>query len=161
MRGRRCRRHERHRLRAELAGRPQSSLALSESISASDAEWRFYGRTSAGDRFAPQTQITPQNVSRTARSGDSADEPERRFEREFHSEATPLKIGDTLYTCTPHLAQRDDNPYLVCRGVAYYEVPGSECPRRIYSPIFDAPSSRSMWTKVRRAPASATRATST
>jgi quinoprotein glucose dehydrogenase len=74
---------------------------------AGENEWRFYGRTAAGDRFGPQTQITPENVAQlevawTARSGDSADEAEIRHEREFHSEATPLKIGNTLYTCTPH-----------------------------------------------------------
>ncbi|MBR0642256.1 membrane-bound PQQ-dependent dehydrogenase, glucose/quinate/shikimate family [Plastoroseomonas hellenica] len=136
---------------------PQPTAAL-----AGEDEWRFYGRTPAGDRFAPQTQITPQNVGQLevawiARSGDSADAEEIRHAREFHSEATPLKVGDTLYTCTPHSVvlaidattgavkwrfdpeiDRTGHPYLVCRGVAYDEVTDSDCPHRIYSPTFDA-----------------------
>jgi quinoprotein glucose dehydrogenase len=66
-------------------------------------------------------------------------------------------LDDTLYTCFPHSvimaidattgktkwrfdpkAERQGNPYLVCRGVAYYEVDDPECPRRIYAPMFDA-----------------------
>lgn len=127
-----------------------------------DDDWTHYGRTPAGQRFAPQTQINPENVARlevawTHHSRDLPDEAELRHEREYHSEATPLKIRDTLYTCTPHSfviaidattgeekwryepkAERAGNPYLVCRGVAYAEVGGESCARRIYSPTFDA-----------------------
>jgi quinoprotein glucose dehydrogenase len=127
-----------------------------------DHDWPFYGHDPGGDRFAAATEITPANVSQlqvawTNRSGDSVDQAEIRHEREFHSEATPLMLGNTLFTCFPHSvimaidattgrtkwrfdpkAEREGNPYLVCRGVAYYEVDDPQCPRRIYAPIFDA-----------------------
>ena len=35
-------------------------------------------------------------------TGDGPLRPEVLHHREYHSEATPLKVGDTLYTCTPH-----------------------------------------------------------
>jgi quinoprotein glucose dehydrogenase len=76
-------------------------------IAPTDNDWAFYGHDPKGDRFAAATEITPANVSQlqvawTNRSGDSADEAEIRHEREFHSEATPLMLGNTLYTCFPH-----------------------------------------------------------
>lgn len=127
-----------------------------------DNDWAFYGHGPEGDRFAAATEITPANVSQlqvawTNRSGDSAEQAEIQHEREFHSEATPLMLGDTLYTCFPHSVimaidattgktkwrfdpkiERQGHPYLVCRGVAYYEVDDPDCPRRIYAPMFDA-----------------------
>jgi quinoprotein glucose dehydrogenase len=147
-----------------LPGRQQErpTMAASSSGTAHDNDWRYYGRTAAADRFAPQSQITPANVANLAmawtnRSGDSADPAEIRHEREFHSESTPLKIDNTLYSCFPHSVvvaldattgttkwrfdpkvARKGNPYLVCRGVAYYEVSDPNCPKRIYSPVFDA-----------------------
>jgi len=139
---------------SQAQGGPASSPAPSE-------DWLYNGNDAGGQRYSPQAQITPQNVSRLEvawvnRSGDSADEAEVRHEREFHSESTPIKVGNTLYTCFPHSvvsaidattgetkwrfdpkATREGNPYLVCRGVAYYEVQDQACPRRIYSPVFD------------------------
>ena len=127
-------------------------------------DWKHYGGTLAGQRFSPLAQITPANVARlelawTQRTGDLPDPAEaQEHKREFHSEATPIHIRDTLYTCTPHSiiqaidattgktkwswkdqADRTGNSYLVCRGVAYFEAPeGTPCPRRIFAPTFDA-----------------------
>jgi len=139
----------------------QTVAAIDHSGSA-DNDWPFYGHGPDGDRFAAVSEVTPANVSHlkvawSNRSGDTADPPEIRHEREFHSEATPLKIGDTLFTCFPHSVvvaldattgqtkwrfdpklERDGNPYLVCRGVAYDEVDDPACPRRVYAPMFNA-----------------------
>ncbi|HEX6978742.1 MAG TPA: membrane-bound PQQ-dependent dehydrogenase, glucose/quinate/shikimate family [Alphaproteobacteria bacterium] len=147
------------------ADQPQTNLPDADapaSMRADVGSWPYYGNGPGADRFAPQAQITPDNVAQlqlawTNRSGDSADEAEIRHEREFHSESTPIKIGNTLYSCFPHSvvqaidattgetkwrfdpqATREGNPYLVCRGVAYYEVQDETCPHRIYAPIFDA-----------------------
>ncbi|WP_152046457.1 glucose/quinate/shikimate family membrane-bound PQQ-dependent dehydrogenase [Aureimonas psammosilenae] len=67
-------------------------------------EWHAYGRTGFGQRFSPLEGITPENVSRlqvawTYNTGDRkgpGDPEETTFE------ATPLKIGDRLFLCTPH-----------------------------------------------------------
>jgi quinoprotein glucose dehydrogenase len=67
-------------------------------------DWRAYGRTPYGDRYAPLDQITTENVDRleaawTYHTGDTRrpSDPE-----ETTYELTPLKVGDTLYLCTPH-----------------------------------------------------------
>jgi quinoprotein glucose dehydrogenase len=144
------------KLEAQPAAAPAADAA-------EPTDWPEYGANAGGARYAPVGDITPDNVSNlevawTARTGDSADEAEQQHQREFHSEATPIKVGDTLYTCTPHSwvlaidavtgavkwtwkldAAREGNPYLVCRGVAYFEAPeATECRERVFAPTFDA-----------------------
>ncbi len=131
---------------------------------ASAGGWTHYGGTLAGDRFSSLAQITPANVGQLElawrrRTGDLVmhDEAVKHL-REYHSEATPIHIGNTLYTCTPHSyvqaidattgrmkwswhtnANIAGNSYLVCRGVSYYEAPtGGPCAHRIFAPTFDA-----------------------
>ncbi|QDZ06870.1 membrane-bound PQQ-dependent dehydrogenase, glucose/quinate/shikimate family [Sphingomonas panacisoli] len=138
--------------------------ALPPSSQPPSGDWSSYGGTLAGDRFSPLDQITPANVANlklvwTQRTGDGVmpDEAVKHL-REYHSEATPIHIGDTLFTCTPHSyvqaidattgktrwswhtnADIKGNSYLVCRGVSYFEAPaGTPCPRRIFAPTFDA-----------------------
>lgn len=127
-------------------------------------DWTDYGGTLSGQRYSALSQITPANVGKlelawTQRTGDLPDRAESvEHKREYHSEATPIQIGDTLYTCTPHSivqaidattgrtkwswkdqVSRQGNSYLVCRGVAFYQAPaGTPCPRRIFAPTFDA-----------------------
>jgi len=127
-------------------------------------DWTDYGGTLSGQRYSALSQITPDNVGKlelawTQRTGDLPDRAESvEHKREYHSEATPIQIGDTLYTCTPHSivqaidattgrtkwswkdqVSRQGNSYLVCRGVAFYQAPaGTPCPRRIFAPTFDA-----------------------
>jgi quinoprotein glucose dehydrogenase len=133
-------------------------------IGEADGDWRDYGGTLSGRRYSALADITPQNVGRlqlawTQRTGDLPMAAEtQEHKREYHSEATPIHIGDTLYTCTPHsFVQAIDattgktkwswhedaaiagNNYLVCRGVTYFEAPmGTPCPRRIFAPTFNA-----------------------
>lgn len=129
-----------------------------------DGDWRFYGRTPAGDRFSPLTGITPANVGELEQAwsfstGDLPREGENAMGREFSFEATPIKVGDSLYFCTPHRevialdattgalrwrfrpgGNMTNNVYQACRGVSYFEAPeGTPCPRRIVSTASDLP----------------------
>lgn len=129
-----------------------------------DNDWQAYGGTLAGRRYSALADITPANVGQlklawTQRTGDLPDAAEaEQHKREYHSEATPIHIGNMLYTCTPHSfvqaidattgqtrwtwreqATREGNSYLVCRGVAYFEAPaGTPCRHRIFAPTFNA-----------------------
>ena len=79
-----------------------ASTRMSAGIAAGD--WPYYGRTPGGDRYSPLDQITPDNVGQltkawTYHTGDirgPADTGETTYE------VTPIKVGDTLYLCTPH-----------------------------------------------------------
>ncbi len=69
-----------------------------------DNDWHAYGRTGYGQRYSPLDQITPDNVSKlklawTYETGDVKGEGDTN---EFTYQATPIKIGNTLYLCTPH-----------------------------------------------------------
>lgn len=114
---------------------------------APEGEWHYYGNDQHGTRFSPLTQLTPENVDKlqvawTYRTGDfpPPEGPNRRFE------VTPLKVGDSLFFCTPRndivalnaetgkerwrfnakVNLRGVTGSAACRGVAYYEAPVSE-----------------------------------
>lgn len=127
-------------------------------------DWIAFGRTEGGARFAPAAQITPANVGAlqlawTLRTGDgpAADPAQQKSAHVF--EATPLKVGNLLYLCTPHnlvIAADVDTgkeawrfdpkldtagvALLACRGVSYFAQPGAEgaCARRIIYGTLDA-----------------------
>ena len=127
-------------------------------------DWVAFGRTSAGTRFSPAAQITPDNVGSlkvawTLRTGDVPSAfPGQMYAHTF--EATPIKIGKLVYVCTPHnivLAADADTgkevwrfdprlntagtALLACRGVSYFEVPdavATDCARRIIFGTLDA-----------------------
>ncbi|ASG24325.1 membrane-bound PQQ-dependent dehydrogenase, glucose/quinate/shikimate family [Nitrospirillum viridazoti CBAmc] len=114
--------------------------------------WQYYGRTADGDRFSSLSQIRPDNVNQldlawSYRTGDMPSDFENQNGREFNFEATPIKVNDTLYFCTPHRQvialdattgavkwkydphnDTSANEYLACRGVAYYEKPAEAAP---------------------------------
>ncbi|BBC71973.1 glucose dehydrogenase [Altererythrobacter sp. B11] len=130
-----------------------------------DSDWPAYGGSYAARRYTPLSQITPANVSKLERAWlvHTGDMPSsKEVAGKYGDENTPLKVGDTLYVCTPKnwiLAldpatgrQRwkfDPKvpdaaiPYTAaCRGVSYYEVPGAAgdepCARRIIFGTLDA-----------------------
>ncbi|CAI9119333.1 membrane-bound PQQ-dependent dehydrogenase, glucose/quinate/shikimate family [Brytella acorum] len=152
-----------------MSAQGQSDTA---SVDMPDGDWQAYGRTAAGDRYSPLGQITPANVSHLTRAwlthtGDVQQVGEGTVAgpdqgHEFNLELTPIKVGDTLYICTPHswvmaldaatgkvkwkfdpkpaTADLDKNVYLACRGVSYYHIPDdiqTTCRNRIYSPVAD------------------------
>ncbi len=127
-------------------------------------EWHFYGRTQFGQRYSPLDQITPDNVANlqpawTYRTGDVKG-PDDVGETTY--QVTPLKIGDTLYICTPHnfaiavdaatgkekwrydprIKLDKDRQHQTCRGVSYYAdaaiAAGQPCAARVYLPTSDA-----------------------
>ncbi|MDW8848231.1 membrane-bound PQQ-dependent dehydrogenase, glucose/quinate/shikimate family [Erwinia sp. MMLR14_017] len=108
-------------------------------------DWSAYGGNNNGTRFSTLKQITSDNVSNlevawTYHTGDLRDPKDDATEYTF--EATPLKVNNTLYFCTPHNEVHALNPetgavkwkyeptkdrsYLqqhqTCRGVSYYEA---------------------------------------
>jgi len=61
-------------------------------------DWYTYGGSLASQRFVNSTQITPQNVKdlKLAWQFRTGDLPKTRW----GAENTPIKVGDTLYTCS-------------------------------------------------------------
>jgi quinoprotein glucose dehydrogenase len=128
------------------------------------ADWPAYGGSYSARRFSPLTQITPANASELEQvwSFHTGDMPSERAKNTYGAENTPLKIGDTLYICTPKSIviavdpttgkqrwrfdpQVSDEaiPYTAaCRGVSYYAVPnaapGQACATRIIWGTLDA-----------------------
>ena len=131
----------------------------------SGADWPAYGGSYSARRFSPLGQITPDNADKLERvwlthTGDLPSSPQIR--KTYGAENTPLKIGDTLYVCTPKSMvvaldpatgkqrwkfdpQVPDKaiPYTAaCRGVSYFAVPGAvptaPCATRIIYGTLDA-----------------------
>jgi len=69
-----------------------------------EGDWNAYGRTGHGQRFSPLKQITPDNVANldVAWQIQTGDVRGPQDVTETTYQATPLKINDTLYLCTPH-----------------------------------------------------------
>ncbi|WP_414899585.1 membrane-bound PQQ-dependent dehydrogenase, glucose/quinate/shikimate family [Sphingomonas flavalba] len=129
------------------------------------ADWPAYGGSYSARRYSPLTQITPANVGSLRRAWliHTGDLPSSaRVRGTYGAENTPLKIGDSLYVCTPKnivialdpatgrqrwrfdpKVSDDAIPYTAaCRGVSYYAVPGAapdqQCARRIIFGTLDA-----------------------
>lgn len=134
------------------AGAP-FNLAPADNLS---SDWTHYGRTPAGTRFAPFSQITRENVGKlqlawTVRSGD-------RVKGSSSDQNTPLAIGDTLYTCTPQdliaaldvdtgvrrwsFSSGSTSPMRQrCRSLGYFDSGASDgrlCTKRIFNSTIDA-----------------------
>lgn len=104
-------------------------------------DWLHYGNDQGGARFSGLNQLTPDTVKdlKVAWTADLGPAPGGKL---GSLEVTPLKVGDTLYVCSPydtiialnaetgqrrwtHSEQVNDKPSApgVCRGVAYYRLP--------------------------------------
>lgn len=129
-----------------------------------NGDWHQYGRTPFGQRYSPLTQINVENVStlREAWHYETGDVKRPDDVGETTYQVTPLKVGDTLYLCTPHnwaialdartgkenwkydphSGMNPDRQHQTCRGVTYYEdqatPAGQPCKQRIYLPTSDA-----------------------
>lgn len=135
---------------------PSRAFVLAQK-SAEPSDWSSYGRTTAGTRYSPFTQINRENVSDlklvwTFRSGD---------DRSGVDQNTPLQIGDLIYTCSRNarIAALDADTGAVrwrydagiepaswsrCRGLGFYELADASregaqvCARRVFIPTIDA-----------------------
>ncbi|MGH8009539.1 MAG: membrane-bound PQQ-dependent dehydrogenase, glucose/quinate/shikimate family, partial [Candidatus Binatia bacterium] len=129
-----------------------------------DGEWHQYGRTPYGQRYSPLAQITPENVSKlqVAWQYQTGDVKQPQDVGETTYQVTPLKIGDSLYLCTPHnwaialdaatgkekwkfdpkVGFNTDRQHQTCRGVSYWKdataTAGAKCAERVYLPTSDA-----------------------
>ncbi|WP_234189207.1 glucose/quinate/shikimate family membrane-bound PQQ-dependent dehydrogenase [Shinella sp. NM-101] len=127
-------------------------------------EWHQYGRTPYGQRYSPLDQINTQNVStlKVAWQYQTGDVKLPDDVGETTYQVTPLKVGDTLYMCTPHnwaialdagtgkekwkydsnSGMNPDRQHQTCRGVTYFADPaataGTACATRVYLPTSDA-----------------------
>jgi len=68
-----------------------------------DRDWIAYGGTRGSGRFSSLSQITPENVNQLERAWvfHTGDMPSDPSHSKYGAETTPLKVGDTLYLCTP------------------------------------------------------------
>ncbi|HEY6645372.1 membrane-bound PQQ-dependent dehydrogenase, glucose/quinate/shikimate family [Povalibacter sp.] len=129
-------------------------IAMIDALPATSSDWAHYGRTPAGTRYAPFTQIdittvNDLDVAWTYRTGVGG-----------AFKATPLQIGDTLYVCLagnvvtaidadtgqerwrfdPQVRNSKIGFTTTCRGVTFYRAPDpvSDCPERILTATTDA-----------------------
>src|SRR5207253_222834 len=67
------------------------------------ADWPAYGGSNSARRYSPLSGINRENVATLARDWTfhSGDLPNERTKNTYAAEMTPIKLGDTLYLCTP------------------------------------------------------------
>ncbi|WP_163269883.1 PQQ-binding-like beta-propeller repeat protein [Chelativorans alearense] len=147
-------------------------------------EWPAYGRTSHGRRYSPLAQITPENVSdlevawqyQTGQIRGEDDPDETTYE------VTPLKIGESLFVCTPFSTVIALDPvtgkekwrfdpqlrqpptqttqHMTCRGVSFHAASPDDLPATppgASSPQAAAPPNEEGSPSVSQAPAQAAR----
>jgi quinoprotein glucose dehydrogenase len=152
--------------RYDVAGRlpERQSPAVDHGGNVPDGEWWQYGRTPYGQRYSPLTQINVGNVDtlKEAWRYQTGDVKQPGDVGETTYQVTPLKVGDTLYLCTPHnwaialdaatgkekwkydpnVGLNPDRQHQTCRGVTYYRdtaaTAGAACAERVYLPTSDA-----------------------
>ena len=143
---------------------PQAPGMSDPSGERTGADWPAYGGTTAARRYSPLTQITPENVGRLERAWlvHTRDLPSSAAEGTYGAENTPLKIGNTLYLCTPknimialdaatgrerwrYNPNVPDTaiPYTAaCRGVVFHRAEGATagqvCAERVIEGTLDA-----------------------
>lgn len=127
---------------AGVVNRPADGAQPAQPANApADDDWAAYGRSQAGQRYSPLTQINRDNVGQLQQAWvfHTGDVPTKRW----GAETTPLKVGDSLYLCSARnqvialdastgkqrwrydpKVKDEAIPYTAaCRGVSYYEVP--------------------------------------
>jgi quinoprotein glucose dehydrogenase len=148
-----------HNMEGRLPGPRAAVPADHGGVPAGD--WSAYGHSWLGDKWSPLAQITPANVNllEVAWRIETGDRKRAGDPNETTYEVTPIKVGDTLYLCTPHdivlaldaetgrekwrfdpkIAVSKNLQHLSCRGVSWHDparpgvarAPNGECPRRI------------------------------
>ncbi|MFP8967367.1 glucose/quinate/shikimate family membrane-bound PQQ-dependent dehydrogenase [Pokkaliibacter sp. CJK22405] len=93
---------DQHRIDGEL---PTDTVASAPEMgNVPEDQWLAYGRSNMGQRYSPLDQITPENIGTLdlAWQTQTGDVKGPKDVTETTYEATPLKVGNTLYLCTPH-----------------------------------------------------------
>jgi quinoprotein glucose dehydrogenase len=120
---------------------PQTAQAIA---GVDAADWPAYGRTQAGERYSPLSQINDQNVKdlKVAWTFRTGDLKTGNDSGETTNQVTPIKIGNSMYMCTTHqwlialdpatgkekwrfdpkLKTDKSFQHLTCRGVSYYDA---------------------------------------
>jgi len=115
---------------------------LSNGQQTPEGEWSAYGRTDYGQRYSPLTQINTDNVKNLelAWQIQTGDVKGPNDVGETTYQATPLKLGNALYMCTPHnwalaldadtgealwkfdpkVGENLQRQHQTCRGVSFY-----------------------------------------
>ncbi|MBD8064509.1 membrane-bound PQQ-dependent dehydrogenase, glucose/quinate/shikimate family [Devosia sp. PTR5] len=127
-------------------------------------DWPAYGGSESAQRYSPLDQINTDNVASLEQvwSFHTGDLPSDESEGKYSPENTPLKIGDTLYVCSPMnqiialdaatgleawrydpKVSPDAIPYgATCKGLAYHAQPdldpGQLCATRLIMGTLDA-----------------------
>ena len=91
-------------LPSTIPGQLPRSVSMPYSSQVDESDWNAYGRSNLGQRFSPLANITPDNVEQLqlAWQYQTGDKKGPNDVGETTYEATPLKIGNALYLCTPH-----------------------------------------------------------
>lgn len=123
--------------------------AASAATQAMGGDWRSWGRTAEGVRYATADQITPENVAKleiawVARTGFIADQSQN-----LQDQNTPLAVDGTLYQCASgsqvtaldgstgkirwQFDPKGASPFWKrCRTLAYFDPgPGDQCGPRV------------------------------
>ena len=115
---------------------------LSNGQQTPEGEWSAYGRTDYGQRYSPLTQVNTDNVKNleVAWQIQTGDVKGPNDVGETTYQATPLKLGNALYMCTPHnwalaldadtgealwkfdpkVGENLQRQHQTCRGVSFY-----------------------------------------
>lgn len=132
----------------DIAGKFPDAQMSADAGTASNVpagEWPAYGRTAAGQRYSPLSQITPANVAKLqiAWTYHTSDFRGPNDPGEATYEVTPLMIDGVVYICTPHSlviaidavtgkekwrfdphlkpTAKQTTQHLTCRGVSYFD----------------------------------------
>ncbi|MET4234501.1 quinoprotein glucose dehydrogenase [Bradyrhizobium sp. LA6.10] len=140
---------DRHALAGTLvASETTGAIAAEPAATSAGENWTAYGGSAFGTRYSSLSEITADNVKNLKlawefRTDDhkGPDDPD-----EITNQATPLKVGDLLYTCSPHqivfaleaatgklrwkfdpqVQHNKAFQHMTCRGVAYHATqPGA------------------------------------
>ena len=145
---------------------PAATLTMTPDLgnAMDEGDWHQYGRSNFGQRYSPLSQINTGNVTSLVpvweyHTGD-VKQPQDIGETTY--QVTPLKVGNSLYVCTPHniaisldagtgkelwrydanVGFNPDRQHQTCRGVTYWKDPkaaaGAACAERVYLPTSDA-----------------------
>lgn len=127
-------------------------------------DWPAYGGTHEGRRFSLLSQINRENVAELKKVWEyrTGDLPSEEADGRYSPENTPLKVGDSLFLCSPKNilisldaktgkeewrydpeVSDDAIPYgATCRGAAYFAVPDAApeqlCSARVMTATLDA-----------------------